>query len=74
MTPMQDIYTICPGSLRTHRLAGSRSVIAEGVRIHRGAEVIRSILMPGVEIGRGVRIRRTILGENVQVLPGARVG
>ena len=58
----------------THRLAGSGSVIAEGVRIHRSAEVIDSILMPGVDIGPGVRIRRTILDENVQVLPGARIG
>jgi glucose-1-phosphate adenylyltransferase len=57
----------------THRLAGSRSVIAEGVRIHRSAEVIDSILMPGVHIGRGARIRRVILDENVHVLPDARI-
>jgi glucose-1-phosphate adenylyltransferase len=58
----------------THRLAGSGSVIAEGVRIHRSAEVIDSILMPGVDIGPGARIHRAILDENVRVMPGARVG
>jgi len=58
----------------THRLAGSGSVIAEGVRIHRTAEVLDSIVMPGVEIGPGVRIRRAILDENVRVLAGARLG
>ncbi len=58
----------------THRLAGSGSVIAEGVRIHRTAEVMDSILMPGVEIGPGARIRRAILDENVRVLSGARLG
>ncbi len=59
---------------KTHRLAGSGSVVADGVRIHRGAEVIDSILMPGVEIRPGARIRRAILDENVRVLPGALIG
>jgi glucose-1-phosphate adenylyltransferase len=58
----------------THRLAGSGSVIAEGVRIHRTAEVTDSILMPGVQVGPGARICRTILDENVRVLTGARLG
>jgi glucose-1-phosphate adenylyltransferase len=58
----------------THRLAGSGSVIAEGVRIHRTAKVMDSILMPGVQIGPGARIRRAILDENVRVLSGARLG
>jgi glucose-1-phosphate adenylyltransferase len=58
----------------THRLAGSASVIAEGARIHRTAEVMDSIVMPGVEIGPGARIRRAILDENVRVLAGARLG
>lgn len=58
----------------THRLAGSRSVIAEGVRIHPSAEVIDSILMPGVDIGPGARIHRAILDENVQVMPDAHIG
>ena len=59
---------------RTHRLAGSGSVIADGVRIHRSAEVIDSILMPGVDIGPGARIRCAILDENVRVMPGAHIG
>ena len=50
-----------------HRLAGSRSVIADGVRIHRTAEVIDSILMPGVVVGPNARIHRAILDENVHV-------
>lgn len=58
----------------THRLAGSGSVIAEGVRIHQTAEVIDSILMPGVTVGPGARIRRAILDENARVLAGARIG
>lgn len=58
----------------THRLAGSGSIIAEGVRIHRTAEVIDSIVMPGVVIGPGASVRRVILDENVRVLAGARLG
>jgi glucose-1-phosphate adenylyltransferase len=57
-----------------HGLSGSGSVISEGVRIHRTAEVVDSILMPGVVIGRGARVRRAILDENVRVLAGARLG
>jgi glucose-1-phosphate adenylyltransferase len=57
-----------------HSLSGSGSVISEGVRIHRTAEVVDSILMPGVVIGPGARVRRTILDENVRVLAGARLG
>jgi len=60
-----------PGS---HRLAGSGSVIADGVRIHRTAEVIQSIVMPGVVIGPNARVRRAILDENVRVESGARIG
>jgi glucose-1-phosphate adenylyltransferase len=58
----------------THRLAGSRSVIAEGVRVHRSAEVIDSILLPGVDVGPGARIHRAILDENVQVMPYSHIG
>jgi glucose-1-phosphate adenylyltransferase len=57
-----------------HSLSGSGSVISEGVRIHRTAEVVDSILMPGVVIGPGARVRRAILDENVRVLAGARLG
>jgi glucose-1-phosphate adenylyltransferase len=57
-----------------HRLAGAGSVIAEGVHIHRTAEVVDSVLMPGVNVGPGARIRRAILDENVHVLAGARLG
>jgi glucose-1-phosphate adenylyltransferase len=63
------------GSLpAAHRLAGSGSVIAEGVHIHRTAEVVDSVLMPGVNVGPGARIRHAILDENVHVLAGARLG
>jgi len=58
----------------SHRLAGSGSVIADGVRIHRTAEVIQSIVMPGVVIGSNARVRRAILDENVRVESGASVG
>jgi glucose-1-phosphate adenylyltransferase len=58
----------------THRLAGSGSVIAEGVRIHPTAEVIDSILMKGVSVGPGARLRRTILDEDARVMSGARIG
>src|SRR5262245_34094335 len=58
----------------THRLAGSGSVIADRVRIHRTAELIQSIVMPGVVIGQNARIRRAILDENVRVASGARIG
>ena len=58
----------------SHRLTGSGSIIAEGVRIHRTAEVTDSIVMPGVEIGAGARVRRVILDEYVRVLAGARLG
>jgi glucose-1-phosphate adenylyltransferase len=58
----------------SHRLSGSGSVISEGVRIHRTAEVVDSILMPGVVIGPGARVRRAILDENVRVLAGGRLG
>ena len=57
-----------------HSMSGSASVISEGVRIHRTAEVVDSILMPGVVIGPGARVRRAILDENVHVLAGARLG
>src|SRR5215471_8963517 len=57
-----------------HRLSGSGSVISEGVRIHRSAEVVDSILMPGIVIGPGARVRRAILDENVRVLAGACLG
>ena len=58
----------------THRLAGSGSVIAQGVRIHPTAQVMESILMPGVVIGENARIRRAILDENVHVFPYTYVG
>jgi len=57
-----------------HSLSGSGSVILEGVRIHRTAEVVDSILMPGVVIGPGACVRRAILDQNVRVLAGARLG
>jgi glucose-1-phosphate adenylyltransferase len=57
-----------------HSMSGATSVISEGVRIHRTAEVVDSILMPGVVIGPGARVRRAILDENVHVLAGARLG
>jgi len=49
-------------------------VIAEGVRVHRSAEVIDSILLPGVDVGPGARIHRAILDENVQVMPYSHIG
>ena len=58
----------------THRLAGTRSVIAEGARIHPTAEVIDSILMPGVTVDPGARIRRAIIDENARVMAGTRIG
>jgi glucose-1-phosphate adenylyltransferase len=58
----------------SHRLAGSTSVVADGVRIHQTAEVIDSILMPGVTVGPGARIRRVIVDENARVLAGAHIG
>src|SRR5262252_4053307 len=58
----------------SHRLAGSGSVIADGARIHRTAEVIQSIVMAGVVIGPNARVRRAILDENVRVECGARIG
>src|SRR5262245_20890347 len=51
----------------THRMAGSGSVIADGVRIHRTAQVIESIVMPGVVIGANACVRRAILDEHVRV-------
>jgi glucose-1-phosphate adenylyltransferase len=57
-----------------HSMSGSASVISQGVRIHRTAEVVDSILMPGVVIGPGARVRRAILDENVHVLAGTRLG
>jgi glucose-1-phosphate adenylyltransferase len=59
---------------RTHRLAGSGSIVAPGVRVHPSAEVIDSILMRGVTVGPRARIRRAIIDENVRVLAGAHIG
>jgi len=57
-----------------HRLAGSRSVIAEGAQIHPTAQIIDSVVLPGVQIGPGAFVRRAILDENVRIMAGACVG
>jgi glucose-1-phosphate adenylyltransferase len=58
----------------SHRLAGSRSVICDGARVHHTAEVIDSVLMPGVVVGSYARVRSAILDENVHVMRGAEIG
>jgi glucose-1-phosphate adenylyltransferase len=49
-------------------------VIAEGVRVHKGAEVAGSIRLPGVEIGPGAHVRRAILDGNVRIGRNTQVG
>jgi glucose-1-phosphate adenylyltransferase len=58
----------------SHRLAGSRSVILDGARVHPTAEVVDSVLMSGVVVGPRARIRHAILDENVHVMRGAQIG
>jgi glucose-1-phosphate adenylyltransferase len=58
----------------SHRLAGSRSVICDGARVHPTAEVVDSVIMPRVVVGPHARVRCAILDENVHVTGGTRIG
>lgn len=51
-----------------------RSVIANDVRVHTGAEVTGSVIMPGTDIGRGAIVRNAILDKYVVVPAGATIG
>jgi ADP-glucose pyrophosphorylase len=46
-----------------------RSILAPGVHIDAGAEVVESILFDGVRIGRGARVHRAIIDRDIVVPP-----
>lgn len=75
---IDSFYEACMSWLNslpaTHRLAGSRSLIADGARVHPTAEVIDSVLMPGATVGPRARIRSAIIDENVRVPAGTHIG
>jgi glucose-1-phosphate adenylyltransferase len=51
-----------------------RSILAPGVHIDAGAEVVESILFDGVRIGPEARVHRAIIERGMVVPPGARIG
>src|SRR5579875_1660028 len=52
----------------------TRSVLAPGVRVEAGAQVVDSVLLPGVVVGSGARVTRTVADDRVQIGDGAVVG
>jgi len=50
------------------------SVLFNGVKIGKGANVLYSILMPGVEIGEGSTVEFSIIAENTKIGSNAHVG
>jgi glucose-1-phosphate adenylyltransferase len=51
-----------------------RSILAPGVHIDAGAEVVESILFDGVRIGQEARVHRAVIDRGIVVPPGARIG
>lgn len=51
-----------------------RSILAGGVTVDNGAEIVDSVVMPGAYIGENAKVYRAVVGTEAKIMDGAVIG